>query len=451
MSSEKTSNGDMAVDMIIRAGTLLTMNSDMEVVHDALVMIAGDKIVDIRTWQGEQDLALWEKVEILDASDCLVLPGLINCHTHAAMTLFRGYADDLPLKQWLFEKIFPAEARILSPETVFWGAMLGFVEMIASGTTCFLDGYFYQDHTMAAALKVGIRGLAAQGVIDFPAPGVPDSSKNLEVGEAFLEKWSGESKLVRPGLFCHSPVTCSDKTLRKAMEISQRYGVPMQIHLSETNEEVQEIQERKNQRPLFYLEELGILNSNLIAAHAIHLDEREIDKLAQNETKVVHVPESNMKLASGPAKIPLMLKRGITIGLGTDGCASNNNLDLFQEMDTAAKLSKVISKSPEVLDARTVLKMATRWGARVLGLQDEIGSIEIGKKADIITIDLQGPHLQPLYDPYSLLVYSASGGDVRDVILNGKLLFRNREFISLDLEEIKAKVRQITKSLKNAG
>ncbi len=444
MSREKAGN----IDMIIRAGTLLTMNRAMEAAHDAAVMISGKKILDIQPWDGDKAWGLSNKVEILDASDCLVLPGLINCHTHAAMTLFRGYADDLPLKQWLFEKIFPAEAETLSPETVFWGSMLGFAELITGGTTCFIDGYFYQDHTMTAALKVGIRGLAAQGIIDFPAPGVPDPSKNLETGEAFLEKWAGASELVRPGLFCHSPVTCSDKTLKKAMEISERYGLPMQIHLSETEAEVREIREKKNQAPVFYLEKLGILNSRLIAAHGVHLEEKEIEIIAQKGTKVVHVPESNMKLASGAANVPYMIKQKIKVGLGTDGCASNNNLDLFQEMDTAAKLAKVISGDPEVLDAKSVLKMATRWGAEVLGLQDEIGSIEIGKKADIITVDLRSPHLQPLYDPYSLIVYSASAGDVRDVIINGKIVLRDKKFVALDLEEIKAKVRETAEPLK---
>ncbi len=434
-------------DLIIKAGILLTMNHGLEVLRDTVVVVSKGRIVDILP--EDRDQVSYEPAkEVLDASGHMVLPGLVNAHTHAAMTLFRGYADDLPLKQWLFDKIFPAEARLLSPESVFWGAMLGFAEMISTGTTCFMDGYFFQDQTLLAAMEVGIRGLAAQGVIDFPAPGVPDPAKNLEVGEAFLKEWAGASQLVRPGLFCHSPVTCSEETLGEAMEICERYEVPLQIHLSETQDEVNEIEAKTGKRPVFYLDELGLLKSTLVAAHAVHLDENEIERIAETGVRLVHVPESNMKLASGAARVWWMTQAGVLVGLGTDGSASNNNLDLFQEMDMAAKLAKVSSGNPEALDARTTLRMATIWGSYLLGLQDEIGSIEVGKKADLVVLDLDAPHLQPVYDPFSLVVYSASGGDVRDVVVEGRILYKNREFVDLDLEEIKAKVREFTRPLK---
>jgi 5-methylthioadenosine/S-adenosylhomocysteine deaminase len=375
------------------------------------------------------------------------MPGLINGHTHTAMTLFRGLADDLPLKQWLFEKIFPAEAKFLNTDTVYWGSRLGCLEMIASGTTCFIDGYFFQDETVRAAHDSGLRALIAQGVIDFPAPGVEDPENNLKVAKEFVERWLGFSDLIMPGIFCHSPLTCSEKTLENAWEISQQFDLPLQIHLSETSDEVSEILKKAGKRPVHYLDELGLINDSLIAAHAVHLDDGEIECLKENGAKVVHVPESNMKLCSGVARVLDMVKLGMPIGLGTDGCSSNNNLDMLQEMDTAAKLSKVFNLDPVALEAETVLRMATTWGASVLGLEDHVGTLEVGKKADIIVVDLHGPNLCPVYDPLSALVYSASGADVKDVIVDGKVLMKDRKFATLDPNETMERVRRISSDI----
>ncbi|MEW6669975.1 MAG: amidohydrolase [Thermodesulfobacteriota bacterium] len=388
-----------------------------------------------------------EGAEILDAGKGIILPGLINGHGHAAMTLFRGLADDLPLNAWLFEKIFPAEARHLNPETVYWGALLACLEMIASGTTTFLDGYFHQEGTVRAVHRAGLRALIAQGIIDFPAPGVPDPRDNLKVGREFLEQWLHFSDLITPGLFCHSPVTCSDRTLVEAMDISRSHSVPLQIHLSETQEEVSAVLRRTGVRPAFHLENLGLLGEGLIAAHAIHLDDAELELLSLRVPKVVHTPESNMKLASGVARVPEWVDRGLCPGLGTDGCASNNDLDLFREMDTAAKVGKVFTMDPTRLSASIVLKMATVWGAGVLGLEREIGTLEVGKKADIIVVDLRSPHHVPLYQPFSTLVYSTSGSDVRHVVVNGRLLLKDRRFLTLDAEEIMARVREISREI----
>jgi 5-methylthioadenosine/S-adenosylhomocysteine deaminase len=365
------------------------------------------------------------------------------------MTLFRGLADDLPLKQWLFEKIFPAEATHLSEETVYWGALLGCIEMIASGTTTVSDGYFFQDATARAFQKAGIRALIAQGVIDFPAPGVPDPALNLIVGKAFIERWGHASDLIRPGLFCHSLTTCSNKTLQGAMKISQDFNLPLQIHLSETRDEVEEVIRRSGEEPVHHLARLGLLNQGLICVHAVHVKDEEIDLLAEKKAGIVHCPESNMKLASGTARVAEMTKKGLLVGLGTDGCASNNNLDLFKEMDTAAKLGKVGTMDPVSTGAATVLKMATIWGAKVLGFDQEIGTIEVGKKADIITLDLGKPHLVPLYNPMSTIVYSASGSDVKDVIVNGRLLMKNRTFTGLDADEVMAKVHEISNRIRS--
>jgi len=434
-------------DLIIQGGTLLTMVEGEKPIRQASLLIQGGRIAGILA-PGEKR-PRFKGTQALDATDCVVMPGLVNAHGHTAMTLFRGLADDLPLKQWLFEKIFPAEAKHLSDETVYWGALLGCLEMIASGTTTVSDGYFFQDATARAFQKAGLRALIAQGVIDFPAPGVPDPTQNLAVGKAFIERWNHASDLIRPGLFCHSLTTCSNETLQKAMALSQAFSLPLQVHLSETEEEVAEVIRRTGKRPVLHLHHLGLLNQSLIAVHAVHLEDEEIDLLARSKVGIVHSPESNMKLASGIARVGEMVRKGLVVGLGTDGCASNNNLDLFKEMDTAAKLGKVGTLDPVNMGATTVLKMATIWGAEVLGLEKEIGTIEVGKKADIITIDLRKPHLTPLYNPMSTIVYSASGSDVRDVIVNGRVLMKDRAFTGLDAEEVMARVREISAKIRS--
>jgi 5-methylthioadenosine/S-adenosylhomocysteine deaminase len=433
-------------DIIIQGGILLSMAEGQPPLHRAAVYVKGDRIIAIQ--EGMPDTTPSKGGHVIDATNGIIMPGLVNAHGHTAMTIFRGLADDLPLKQWLSEKIFPAEAKHLSPETVYWGALLGCVEMIASGTTTVSDGYFFQDATVQAVHKSGLRALVAQGIIDFPAPGVPDPIENLRIGKQFIQKWLNFSDLITPGLFCHSATTCSEKTLQGAMEISASFSLPLQIHLSETSDEVTQVLERTGQRPVFYLDRLGLINDHFIGIHGVHLDEQEIHLLAERRCHIVHVPESNMKLASGEAKVSQMLKIGLRVGLGTDGCASNNNLDLFQEMGTAARLGKLFTLNPVEMNAGTVLKMATAWGAEVLGMHREIGTIEIGKKADIIVIDLERPHLAPLYSPLSNLVYSASGADVRDVIINGKILMRNRIIQNLDVEDVMRRVRQISDRIK---
>jgi 5-methylthioadenosine/S-adenosylhomocysteine deaminase len=432
-------------DIIIKGGTLITMVDGEPPLSNASVLIKKDSILDITTSDHHPHP---EKTEVIDAGNCIIMPGLVNAHSHAAMTIFRGYADDLPLKKWLQERIFPAEALHLNPENVYWGSLLGCLEMIASGTTSFIDGYFFQDETVKAVHTSGMRALIAQGVIDYPAPGVSDPHKNLITGKEFIERWLNYSELITPGLFCHSPVTCSAETMRAAMDISTEYSLPLQIHLSETGEEVNEILKKTGKRPVPYLKGLGLLQDNLIAAHSIYLDDDELKLLFLGKVRVVHVPESNMKLSSGVARISEMIKMGMRVGIGTDSCASNNNLDLFKEMDTAAKLGKVFTRDPVNMDAETVLRMATSHGAHVMGLEDEIGTIEKGKKADIIVVDMNTPHLVPLYNPLSSIVYSACGSDVKDVIVNGRILMRGKEFQTLDQEEIMERVKAISLNIK---
>ena len=377
---------------------------------------------------------------VMDGQGCLVMPGVVNSHVHAPMSLFRGLADDLPLKSWFEDHIFPAEGKWVGEEFVYWGTLLACAEMIRAGTTAFADGYFFEDQAAKAARESGMRALLAQGTLDFPTPDSPSPEAGLKRIRAFIETWSGLST-IRPTLFAHSVYTCSPQLLTRCRDLALEYDVPWVIHLSETREEIEVVSKKYGRRPVDHLENLGLLSSNLIACHCVWLTGEEMDLLARRGVRVAHNPESNMKLASGVAPVPDLLKRGVPVGLGTDGCASNNNLDLFQEMDFAAKVHKVHRLDPTVMPAETVLEMATLGSARVLGMGGEIGSLEVGKKADVIVVDLNRPHLQPVYNVVSQLVYSATGADVRDVIIDGKIVMQNRRLLTLDEERILAEAK----------
>jgi 5-methylthioadenosine/S-adenosylhomocysteine deaminase len=435
-----------SLDLFIKNCLIVTMNSGLEIFWHGALAIRGDTIVAVGPEKELQGMEAGAG-KILDVQGGIVLPGLINAHTHAAMTLFRGLADDLPLKTWLEEFIFPAEARYVNPDSVYWGTLLACAEMIRSGTTAFADGYFCLDGVVKAVDLSGMRGLLCQGVVDFPAPGVPDPAQNVLEAERFVEKWAGYSSSIHPGIFCHSPYVCSTETIRTVKEICGRRRVSFFIHAAETGEERSLIKSRYGKTPIHYLDNLQVLDAQTVVIHAVHVDSEEIEVLARTGTAVAHCPESNMKLASGIAPVVEMLNKGVLVGLGTDGCASNNDLDLFKEMDTAAKLGKIRYLDPTVMDARTVLRMATMEGARILGLEKEIGSLEIGKKADIIILDLNQPHLVPCYDPYSLLVYSARGADVQSVMIGGRMVMENKKILTFDQEEVMDRVRRIGKEI----
>jgi len=444
MNQDKESK--IRADLLVTADYVLTLNQEKTVVEDGALAITGDSIVAV-----DRASVLREKTdarEILDASGCLVMPGLINLHTHAAMTCFRGLADDIPHQKWLYEHIFPAEAHYVSEEMVYWGTMLAVVEMIKSGTTTFCDGYFCEDGAARAVAASKIRAIVAQGVIDFPAPGIPDPRINVKAAEAFVLRWQDKSSRLIPSIFCHSLYTCSPETLTSAKEVCRQHGVLFQIHLAESMSEVEEIQKRYGRRPAEHLRTLGLLDAETLCHHAVWVTDEEIELLAQNGVGVSHNPESNMKLASGVAPVPKMLANGINLGLGTDGCASNNNLDMFQEMDTAAKLHKVHRGDPTLCSATQVVAMASSGGASALGMSGELGSLEPGKKADIITIDLNQPHLTPMYEPCSHLVYAARGADVRDVIIDGRMVMRQRQLVDMDEQEIMGKVREIASRIR---
>lgn len=432
----------MGYDIVIHNGIVVTMNAGFDVIPDGLIGIKNGKLEQVSAKPAGGALPKAKKT--IDASGGIILPGLVNTHTHLPMTLFRGLADDLPLPVWLNEHIFPAEAGYVNPETVRFGALLGCAELILSGTTTCCDGYFLEEHVADAVYQSGLRAVLGHGVIDFPAPGVPDPSRNIHAALEFVERWLGRSPRIKPSVFCHSPYTCSADTLKRAKEAAVAKGVLFQIHVAETKNEFDQALRDHGQTPVEYLDRIGILDSDTLLVHAIWLKDSDIKLITDRKASVSVTTESEMKLASGIAPVPDLIHAGIAVGLGTDGCASNNDQDLFGEMDVTAKLHKVNALDPTVMDAGTVLTMATIGGAKAIGLDKEIGSLEIGKQADVIVIDIRKPHLIPMYNPVSHLVYSAKGSDVRDVIVAGRMILKDRKLLTLDMADIYEKVNAIS-------
>lgn len=425
------------VDLILSAGTVLTLNDNLEVWQPGAVAVHDSKIVAVGP---ERDiLTTYEARELLAYPEDILLPGLVNAHTHAAMTCFRGLADDLPLETWLQEHIFPAE-RHLSYDLVYWGTKLAIAEMLLSGTTTFCDMYLFADAVAAAAADCGIRAVVGEVLYDFPSPNYGPAEQGLAFTRRLLDSWRGHP-LVQVAVQPHAVYTCSPSLLVKCGDLAAAYQARLIIHLAETRQEVADCQARYGATPVGHLENLGLLSDYLVADHAVVLTPADIELLARRQVKVVHCPESNMKLASGIAPVVELLRAGVTVALGTDGCASNNNLDLLQEMDTAAKLHKVQHLDPTVLPAPEVLRLATRHGAVALGLADRIGALTPGREADIIVIDGNQPHLIPLYNPYSHLVYAAGGGDVKTALVAGRLVLRDRQLLTFEVGEAMARVR----------
>jgi 5-methylthioadenosine/S-adenosylhomocysteine deaminase len=429
-----------SLDYLIRDALVLTLAHDApRPIPRGYIGIRGSVIACV----GPGDAGARPAREVVEARGMLVMPGLVNTHTHTAMTLFRGLADDLPLRTWLENHIFPAEARIIDPETVYWGSLLACAEMIRSGTTTFADGYFCLDGTARAVRESGLRAVLAHGIIDFPAPGVPDPTENIATARRFVERWQGVSDRIRPSVFPHSAYTCSAPTLQQAKNLARQHQLPLFIHLAETREEVEQIRQTTGKPPVRFLQELDLLDSRTVAVHGNWLEADELDLLAETRTAVSHCPESNLKLAAGVTPLVEMLDRGIRVGLGTDGCASNNDLDLLREMRTTALLHKVTRMDPTALAAPTLVRLVTGGGAELLGWENEIGSLEVGKQADLILVNLDQPHLTPMYNPFSHLVYAASGADVDTVFVAGRMIMRKKKLLTLDWEEIREKVREI--------
>jgi 5-methylthioadenosine/S-adenosylhomocysteine deaminase len=435
----------MEFDTLIHNAVLLTCNPAFEIIPGGWLGVRGGRIAAMghESENGRRPAAR----ETLDACGGIVMPGLINTHGHLPMTLFRGLADDLPLEVWLADHIFPAERAVLHPESIRWATLLACAEMALSGTTTCCDGYFHETAVAEAVHASGLRAVLGQGVIDQPAPGVPDPTHNIATARDFCRNWRARGGTIRPSVFCHSPYACCRETLVSSKRLCDEFGLLFQIHAAETRWENEHIRKLQGMSPIRLLDRAGVLDEHTLLAHGVWVDDEDIAIIAARRAKISHNPESNMKLASGVAPVTRMLAAGITVGLGTDGCASNNDLDLFAAMDTAAKLHKVMNHDPTVLPAETVIRMATIDGARALGLAGEIGSLETGKQADLIILETRVPHLTPLHHPASAIVYAAKGSDVRTVMVGGRFLVRNREVLSVDVPDVMDHVQRISQAL----
>jgi len=436
------------VDLLVTGGTVVTMNARFRVIEDGAIAIRGDKI-----------LAIGPSVEIATrytparrilARGKLVLPGLINTHGHAPMVLFRGIANDLTLQDWLEKYIFPAEARNVTEEFVIWGTRLAALEMIRGGITTYADMYYFEDAVARETKAAGMRGILGQTIIDFPVPDAKTPADGLVRAEEFLKRWKGDP-LIRPAVAPHAIYTNSKETLQSAAELARRHKAPLLIHVAETKRELDDSLAKNGMTPVAYLDSLGLLGPSMLAAHCVWVNDADIALLARNQVGCAHNPSSNMLLASGVAPVPAMLAGGVRLGLGTDGAAgSNNDLDLMEEMDLAAKLQKVSRMDPQALEARQALVMATIGGARALHMESEIGSLEVGKKADLIVLNLNSPHAVPLYDLYAQIVYSLKSSDVQTVVVGGKVIMHDRRVLTLNEAEIIARAREYRVQVKHS-
>jgi 5-methylthioadenosine/S-adenosylhomocysteine deaminase len=422
-------SGPRRISLVVTNGTIVTMDASRRVLPGGAVAIDGRDIVAVdsaaaiaRQFRGSQTI---------DARGRIVLPGLINTHTHAPMVLYRGLADDLALMEWLEQYIFPAEAKTVSPEFVRAGTRLAALEMIQSGTTTYADMYYFEEEIARATRAAGLRGVLGQTIIQFPVADAKTPAEGLARAERFIIAFKGDP-LITPAVAPHAMYTLDAATLRAARALAQRHGVPTLIHLAETRDEVKTSQDRHRMSPVAYLDSLGFFGPGVLAAHAVWVSDAEIALLQTRGVGVSHNPESNMKLASGTAPVPAYLKAGIALGLGTDGAASNNDLDMFEAMRTASLLHKLQTGDPRVVSAREALAMATIDGARALGMEKTVGSLEPGKRADLIVVSMRGARQTPLYDPISHLVYVTRGDDVETTIVDGKVLMRDRRTLTLD-------------------
>jgi 5-methylthioadenosine/S-adenosylhomocysteine deaminase len=427
------------VDLLVTGGTVVTMDSQARVIEDAAVVIRGDSIVAVGP-RAEIEKR-FEAAQTIDAHGDLVLPGLINGHAHAAMSLFRGLADDLSLDEWLQKYIFPAEARNVTPEFVEWGTKLGILEMLRGGITIYADMYYFEDVVARVTKAAGMRGVLGETIIDFPAPDNKTLDQAFAYTQKYLDHWKGDPLIVA-AVAPHSIYTCSEKTLLDAAALARRNNSPILIHIAEAQFELEQSRAKHGVTPVGYLERIGILGPDVLGAHCVWVDQADIVTLAHFNVGCTNNPSSNMKTAAGVMPVPEMLAAGEPIGVATDGAASNNNQDLFEEMDLAAKLQKISRMDPRALPAKQAVEMATINGARALHMEKMIGSLEPGKKADLILVGTDAPHAVPMYDVYSEIVYALKASDVRTVVIAGKIVMKDRQMLTLDEKEILAKAQE---------
>jgi len=437
------SAGDSA-DLLVSGGRIVTMDASRRILEDGAIAVRGESIVDIGP--SAEIRKRYKAKRLVPAKGKIVLPGLVNTHNHAPMVLFRGIADDLSLAEWLEKHILPAEAKNVTAEFVEWGTRLACLEMIRSGTTTYADMYYFEDQVAEATARAGMRAVLGETILQFAAPDNKTPQEGLNYTEEFIKRWRSHPLIV-PAVAPHAPYTNSAETLIACKLLADKYGVPMMIHVSETQDETKQIRERYGKTPAQWLESLGVLGPRVLFHHGVWLSEEDLAIVRQHGVSVSHNPESNMKLASGIAPVRRMLALGIEVGLGTDGAASNNNLDMFETMDFAAKLHKLANMDPTVLPAPQVLEMATLGGARALGMGGDIGSLEKGKKADFILVETGSAHLQPLYNVYSRLVYDVKGPDVKTSVINGKIVMLDGKVLTLDENAILRKAREYQKRI----
>jgi len=433
-------------DLIVSGGIVVTMDGTRTIYQDGSVAVRGDSIVAVGP-RGEIE-SKFQSVQVIDAHGALVLPGFINGHTHVPMTLFRGLHDDVTLNDWLHKYIFPAEAKNVNEEFVRWGTRLAAAEQIRAGVTTFADMYYFEDAIAEETKASGMRGVLGETFIDFPAPDNKSEAEMLAYTEKFLRRWQGDP-LIHAAPAPHSIYTCSQKTLRDAAALARKYHAPILIHVAEMKKEWDDSQKANGMSPVAYLDKIGVLGPDVVAAHCIFVDEADRKVLAQRGVGCVHNPSSNMMLASGVSPVPEMRATGVAVGLGTDGPAgSNNDLDLMEEIDLAAKLAKISKMDPLALNAKAVVEMATIDGARAIHLEKELGSLEAGKKADVILIGLNRPHAVPVYDIYAQIAYALKGSDVGTVIIGGKVVMQDHLLLTVDETRVLEKAREYGKSVK---
>jgi 5-methylthioadenosine/S-adenosylhomocysteine deaminase len=430
----------MHFDIIIINALLVTVDSKMQVYENGCVGIKSGKITAV----GKILPAEYSAGTVIDAEGKIVMPGLINAHTHSPMSVYRGMADDIALFDWLNNHIWPVEKEFVTEKNIALASELSIAEMIKSGTTTFNDMYFYSDVTAKVAEKAGIRAVLGEAVIDIPDPVYKISEHHWKT----TAENGSKHDLITNSIVPHSPYSCSEELLKHVKKVSKKTGVLVHTHISETESEVDHIKRKYGMTPVEFLEKIEFLDGNTVAVHCVELTDKDIEILAKRKVKIVHCPQSNLKLASGVARVVDMINAGLTVALGTDGPASNNTLDMFEEMKTACILQKGIRKDPTVLSAKEVVRMGTINGAAALGLDRITGSIETGKNADIIIIDSGSIHMTPMYDPYSHIVYSAKGSDVDTVIIDGRIVMKNRELLGINETKIKKEANKLSAEIK---
>ena len=439
--------GQQPTDLVITGGTVITVDASRRVLAPGAVAIRGSDIVAVGT--PDAIAVAYRAARAIDATGRVVMPGLVNTHGHAPMVLYRGLADDLALMEWLQKYIFPAEAKTVAPDFVRAGTELAVLEMIRSGTTTYTDMYYFEEEIARATKAAGLRAVLGQTIINVPAPDAKTPTDSLARVERFIREFL-DDPLITPAVAPHSMFLLDREHLLACRALALKYRVPMLIHLAETEDEVKTSRERFRASPVEYLDQIGFWGPTVLAAHGVWVSDDEIALMARQQVGVSHNPESNMKLASGTAPVTKYLQAGVRLGLGTDGAASNNDLDMFEAMRQTAFLHKLATRDPRVLPAASVLELATLGGARALGMERLLGSLEPGKRADVLIVGMSQPRQTPVYDPVSHLVYVTRGDDVETTVVNGKILMENRRVVTLDEGKVLAEARRISDDVRRA-